>query len=351
MLLYICCDRLVPHLSLLTGNDFSVGVTSTVLLLVNRGPQHVPSIVNLLSWCPPLFFLPWFFVLLLYFLWFGTLSVCCCVSFQGVVFGGGGCGFGQLAVWTGLALGVGIFGMFFSLIFISKFLSSLLGRTLSMQLPVLVQFLCFCPDGDLYRGEALLVSCLSSPSCMTVAGSHFWFDRSFRSPLCCDAPFSNSISCACCSFNQDGSRVILLSLLVGIVLWCACLRPMYWLSSFPELLWMLCPLAWPFRAVRYPWRICNVLGSGPASFCDQGQPCGGVGSWIDCCLALVCSTQPFLLVVFPTGASTSVLSSCLAVSYWPSSVARQQRPGWWIGFLLCLRLVLCWCRQLGLSLS
>ena len=128
--------------------------------------------------------------------------------------------------------------------------------------------------GSLSSVVALSVSCLIDPSCMTVIVSHFWFSRCFRLPLCCDAPFSDSVACACCSFSWGGSRALFLSLLVWVVLCCACLSPFSWSSSLLDPLLTFCPLAWPFHAVRSWWRICNALGSRSVPFCAWGWPCG-----------------------------------------------------------------------------
>ena len=51
----------------------------------------------------------------------------------------------------------------------------------------MVLFFCFCPAGNLSRVMYPSFYGFSSPSCMAVVGSHFWFGRRFGSSLCCDA--------------------------------------------------------------------------------------------------------------------------------------------------------------------
>ena len=148
---------------------------------------------------------------------------------------------------------------------------------------------------------------------MAIIGSQFWFGRRFGFPLCCDTLFSNSVACASGSFIQGVSCELFLSLLVGVVLWCAFIFPVSWSSSFPAPLWFFSPISWPVRAGRSPWRVCKSLGIGLTSFCARGWPCGGFFRWLDQCLDFVCLPPPHLLVVFPDGTSTSVLSSCLAI--------------------------------------
>ena len=186
---------------------------------------------------------------------------------------------------------------------------------------------------------------------MDIVGSHFWFGRLFVSPLCCDAPFSNSIAFLYCSFSQSISHALILFLFVGVVLCCAFLHSVSWSYSFPTLLREFYPLAWPFRVGPSLRRVWNALDSASSPFCAQGGPCGRVSCWIDCCLALVLFSPLHIFFIFPVGASRSCISSCLALSCRPPPMARQQHPWWWIRYLLWLNLAFWWFRMLAWLLS